>query len=76
MVIVGMPPTMLFPFALPLIEKVCTQHPEMHLQIREEGSLVLHDLLASGKIELSISATRPEGDVIGEEILTEPVVLM
>jgi LysR family nitrogen assimilation transcriptional regulator len=75
-VIVGMPPTMLFPFGLPLIEKVCMQHPEMHLQIREEGSLVLQELLASGKIELSISATRPEGEVIGEEILSEAVVLM
>ena len=40
-VIVGMPPTMLSRFGLPLIEKVCTQHPEMHLQIREEGSLLL-----------------------------------
>jgi LysR family nitrogen assimilation transcriptional regulator len=75
-VIVGMPPTMLFPFGLPLIEKVCMQHPEMHLQIREEGSLVLHELLANGKIELSISATRPEGEVVGEEILSEDVVLM
>lgn len=75
-VIVGMPPTMLFPFGLPLIEKVCTQHPEMHLQIREEGSLVLHELLVSGKIELSISATRPEGAVIGEEIFSEAIVLM
>lgn len=75
-VIVGMPPTMLSRFGLPLIEKVCTQHPEMHLQIREEGSLVLHELLTSGKIELSISATRPEGVVTGEEILTEAIVLM
>jgi LysR family transcriptional regulator, nitrogen assimilation regulatory protein len=75
-VIVGMPPTMLTRFGLPLIEKVCTQHPEMHLQIREEGSLVLHELLTGGKIELSISATRPEGAVTGEEILTEAIVLM
>ena len=75
-VIVGMPPTMLSRFGLPLIEKVCTQHPEMHLQIREEGSLVLHELLTNGKIELSISATRPEGVVTGEEILTEAIVLM
>jgi LysR family nitrogen assimilation transcriptional regulator len=33
-------------------------------------------LLGSGKIELSISATRPEGAVTGEEILTEAIVLM
>ena len=75
-VIVGMPPTMLSRFGLPLIGKVCTQHPEMHLQIREEGSLVLDDLLTSGKIEISISATRPEGVVTGEQILTEAIVLM
>jgi LysR family nitrogen assimilation transcriptional regulator len=75
-VIVGMPPTMLSRFGLPLIGKVCTQHPEMRLQIREEGSLVLDDLLASGNIEISISATRPDGEVTGEEILTEAVVLM
>ena len=75
-VLVGVPPTMLSRFGLPLIEKVCTQHPEMHLQIREEGSLVLHELLTSGKIELSISAMRPEGVLIGEEILTEAIVLM
>lgn len=75
-VIVGMPPTMLSRFGLPLIEKVCTQHPEMRLQIREEGSLVLQELLSGGKIELSISATRPDDAVIGEEILTEAIVLM
>jgi LysR family transcriptional regulator, nitrogen assimilation regulatory protein len=75
-VIVGMPPTMLTRFGLPLIGKVCMQHPEMHLQIREEGSLVLDELLRSGKIELAISATRPQGDVVGEEIVTEQIVLM
>ncbi len=75
-VIVGMPPTMLSRFGYPLIGQVCNRHPEMHLQIREEGSLVLDELLASGKIEISISATRPEGAVTGEEILTEAVVLM
>lgn len=75
-VIVGMPPTMLTRFGLPLIGKVCTQHPEMHLQIREEGSLVLDELLANGKIELSISATRPQGEVVGEEIVTDQIVLM
>jgi LysR family nitrogen assimilation transcriptional regulator len=75
-VVVGMPPSMLTRFGFPLIGQVCTQHPEMHLQIREEGSLVLDELLMSGKIEISISATRPAGAVIGEEILTEAVVLM
>jgi len=75
-VIVGIPPTMVPRLGLPLIEKVCAQHPEMHLQIREEGSLVLHELLVNGKIELSISATKPEGVITGEEILTEAIVLM
>ena len=75
-VIVGMPPTMLSRFGLPLIERVCTQHPELHLQIREEGSLVLHELLLGGKTELSIIAMQPEGVVVGEEIFTEAIVLM
>jgi LysR family nitrogen assimilation transcriptional regulator len=48
----------------------------MHLQIREEGSLVLDELLAGGKVEISISATRPGGAVTGEEILREAIVLM
>lgn len=75
-VIVGMPPTMLPRIGLPLVEKVCTQHPEIRLQIREEGSLVLQELLVNGKIELAVSATRPEGVVTGEELLTEAIVLM
>lgn len=75
-VLVGMPPTMLSRFGLPLIETVCLQHPEMHLQIREEGSMVLHELLASGKIELSISANRLDESLSGEEILAEPIVVM
>jgi len=75
-VLLGMPPTMLARFGLPLIEKVCTQHPEMHLQIREEGSMVLHELVSNGKLELAISATRPEGTLVGEEMLSEPIVLM
>lgn len=73
----GMSPTMVPRFALPLIEKVCTQHPEMHLQIREEGSAMLNDLLIKGRIELSISPTRPDGDaIVGEEILCEQLILM
>jgi LysR family transcriptional regulator, nitrogen assimilation regulatory protein len=73
----GMSPTMVPRFALPLIEKVCAQHPEMHLQIKEEGSAVLQDLLATGRIEVSISPTRPDGEaVVGEEILSEPLILM
>jgi LysR family nitrogen assimilation transcriptional regulator len=73
----GISPTMVPRFALPLIEKVCTQHPEMHLQIREEGSAVLNDLLVKGRIELSISPTRPDGEaIVGEEILCEQLILM
>ncbi len=76
-VTLGVSPTMVPRFALTLIERVCSQHPEMHLQIREEGSAVLHELLVTGRIELSISPTRPDNDVIvGEEILSEPVILM
>ncbi|MFO7276047.1 MAG: LysR substrate-binding domain-containing protein [Pseudomonadota bacterium] len=75
-VVLGISPTMFSRFGLSLIERVCTQHPEMHLQFREEGSVVLDELLSNGKIELSISPTRPDGNVIvGEEILSEPLVL-
>jgi LysR family nitrogen assimilation transcriptional regulator len=73
----GMSPTMVTRFALPLIEKVCSQHPEMHLQIREEGSAVLHELLINGRIELSISPTRPDNDLVtGEELLSEPLLMV
>ncbi len=74
-VIVGIPPTMLARFGLPLIEKVCAQHPEIRLQIREEGSLVLQELLVNGKIELAITAATPEGVVTGEQVFTEAIVL-
>jgi LysR family nitrogen assimilation transcriptional regulator len=77
MVSLGVSPTMVPRFALTLVERVCTQHPEMHLQIREEGSAVLHDLLVTGRIELSISPTRPDNElIVGEEIMSEPVILM
>lgn len=73
----GMSPTMVPRFALTLIERVCTQHPEMHLHIREEGSAVLHELLTSGRIELSISPTRPDNELlVGEQIMSEPLILM
>ena len=75
-VILGMPPTMISRFGLPLIERVCTQHPEMHLQIREEGSVMLNELLTGAKIDLAIGATRPEGVLAGEEVLSEPIVVM
>ena len=75
-VIVGMAPTMVRRFALPLIERVCHQHPEMHLQIVEEGSAMLAESLAGGRIELSISPTRPEGTIAGEELLTERLALI
>lgn len=76
-VTLGISPTMVPRFALPLIERVCYQHPEMHLQIREEGSAVLQEQLANGRIDVSISPTRPDGDtIVGEEVLTEPVIMM
>jgi LysR family nitrogen assimilation transcriptional regulator len=76
-VTIGMSPTMIPRFGFPLIEKVCTQHPEMHLQIREEGSAALHELLTGGRIELSISPTRPDNDeVVGAEVVSEAVTLM
>jgi LysR family transcriptional regulator, nitrogen assimilation regulatory protein len=76
-VCIGMSPTMIPRFAFSIIEKVCTQHPEMHLQIREEGSAALHELLTSGRIELSISPTRPDNEeLVGCEVLSEPVILM
>ena len=74
---IGMSPTMIPRFAFSIIEKVCTQHPEMHLQIREEGSAALHDLLMTGRIELSISPTRPDNEqIVGSQVLIEPVILM
>jgi LysR family transcriptional regulator, nitrogen assimilation regulatory protein len=74
---IGMSPTMIPRFAFSIIEQVCTQHPEMHLQIREEGSAALHELLTSGRIELSISPTRPDNEeIVGYQVLTEPVVLV
>lgn len=74
---VGMSPTMVPRFAFPLIEKVCAEHPEMRLQIREEGSAALHELLVSGRIDMSISPVRPdEAEIVGSEVLSEPVVLM
>jgi LysR family transcriptional regulator, nitrogen assimilation regulatory protein len=76
-VTLGLSPTMVSRFALPLIEKVCSQHSEMHLQIREEGSAALQELLANGRIELSISPIRPDGEtIVGEEVLCEPLILM
>jgi LysR family transcriptional regulator, nitrogen assimilation regulatory protein len=76
-VMIGMSPTMVPRFAFALIEKVCTQHPEMHLQIREEGSAALNELLSNGRIELSISPTRPDNEaIVGDELLTEPVFVM
>ncbi len=76
-VTLGMSPTMVPRFALPLIEKVCTLHPEVHLQIREEGSAVLNELLVNGRIEVSISPTRPDNEaIVGEELLSEAVILM
>ncbi len=74
---IGMSPTMIPRFAFTIIEKVCTQHPEMRLQIREEGSAALDELLTSGRIDMSISPIRPnDGEIVGSEILSEPVVLM
>lgn len=74
---VGMSPTMVPRFAFPIIEKVCTQYPEIRLQIREEGSAALNDLLTSGRIDMSISPIRPnDGEIVGSEVLSEPVVLM
>jgi LysR family nitrogen assimilation transcriptional regulator len=76
-VCIGMSPTMVPRFAFSIIEKVCTQHPEMHLHIREEGSAALHDLLTTGRIELSISPTRPDNEeIVGQEVLSEAIILM
>jgi LysR family nitrogen assimilation transcriptional regulator len=37
---------------------------------------MLNELLTSGKIDLAIGATRPDGVLAGEEVLSEPIVVM
>jgi LysR family transcriptional regulator, nitrogen assimilation regulatory protein len=70
-VLVGISPTMVDRFAIPLIEKVCSQHPEMRLQVVEDGSAQLRELLVGGRIEIAISPSPPDDEIGGEEILTE-----
>jgi DNA-binding transcriptional LysR family regulator len=74
---IGMLPSMVPRFGLPLIEKVCIQHPEIHLQIIEAGNAVLQELLTNGRIELSVSATRSDDDsLFCEEALSERLMLV
>jgi LysR family nitrogen assimilation transcriptional regulator len=76
-VILGVSPTMVQRFVLPLIEKVCVQHPEMHLQIVEDGSGPLREYLNNGRVELTLSPTPPDDEnVEGEQILNEPLILI
>jgi DNA-binding transcriptional LysR family regulator len=76
-VVLGVSPSLVQRLALPLIEKACSQHPEMHLQILEGGSAQLEELLSSGRIELSISPTPPsEGEIAGTRILEDELKLV
>jgi molybdate transport repressor ModE-like protein len=76
-VVIGISPTMMQRLGWPLIETVCHQHPEMQLQLMEDGSAVLQQLLATGRIELAVSALRPDGEmIVGEELLRETLHLV
>jgi LysR family nitrogen assimilation transcriptional regulator len=76
-VVLGVSPTMVHRFVLPLVEKVCIQHPEMHLQIIEDGSVQLCEFLRKGRIELAISPAPPTGEgVVGEEFVNDRLILV
>lgn len=75
-VILGVSPAIVLRLGLPLVEKICLQHPEVHVQLIEEGSSSLREMLVNARVELAISPAQPDGDVIvGEQLLAEKLIL-
>ena len=75
-VILGVSPAIVLRLGLPLVEKICLQHPEVHLQLIEEGSSSLREMLANARIDLAISPAQPDGElIVGEQLLSERLIL-
>jgi LysR family nitrogen assimilation transcriptional regulator len=75
-VVLGVSPAIVLRLGLPLAERICLHHPEVHLQLIEEGSNSLREMLVNARIELAISPAQPDGDlIIGEQLLTERLIL-
>ena len=75
-VILGVSPAIVLRLGLPVVEKICLEHPEVHLQLIEEGSSALREMLANARIELAISPAQPDGEIIvGEQLLAERLIL-
>ena len=75
-VVLGVSPAIVLRLGVPVAEQICRDHPEVHLQLIEEGSSSLREMLANARIELAISPAQPDGDLIlGEELLSERLLL-
>jgi LysR family hydrogen peroxide-inducible transcriptional activator len=74
---VGAIPT-IAPFVLPrVLRSFMKEHPAVELELTEDTTDRLLDLLLRGQIDLAILSDFPENRVLhGERILTEPLLLM
>ncbi|RYE01200.1 MAG: LysR family transcriptional regulator [Sphingomonadales bacterium] len=76
-VTVGLPPTLVMPVGLPLIERVLSEHPRIRIQLVEASATELANNLTSGLLDMAVIPSAPIGpDIVADAIVQEDIVIV
>lgn len=76
-VTVGVPPTLVMPLGLPLIEQVLADHPRIRIHLMESSAIDLVGNLAAGLLDMAVIPSAPAGpEIVAEPIAREEMVIV
>lgn len=76
-VTVGLPPTLVVPVGLPLIERVLTEHPRIRIHLVEASAIELGHNLSAGLLDMAVIPSAPTGpDISSDPIGQEDIVIV
>ncbi|WP_066799594.1 LysR substrate-binding domain-containing protein [Sphingomonas soli] len=76
-VTVGLPPTLVMPVGMPLIERVLVEHPRIRIHLVESSATELASNLAAGLLDMAVIPSAPTGpDIIADPIIQEDIVIV
>jgi LysR family nitrogen assimilation transcriptional regulator len=74
---VGLPPTLVVPVGLPLIERVLVEHPRVRIHLVEASAIELGDHLSAGLLDMAVIPSAPaRPEIIATAIAQEDIVIV
>lgn len=76
-VTVGLPPTLVMPVGLPLIERVLSEHSRIRIHLVEASATELAHNLTAGLLDMAVIPSAPTGpDIVADAIIQEDIVII